>query len=216
MNQKKIHKNSHEILFFDIAQSLQEQSLTFVIADHAHLELVLFFSGGNSSQHHINIQLQGEYAQAHVHVVYITQSSSQATVIINQNHEAPHTKSSVIMRVLGLDNSFCMYKGMIYIAEYARGSSAYQDHKALMLGNCARAVAHPMLEVLTNDVKCGHGSAIGVLDEQQIFYMQTRGLQLERARFLLLEYFCAQALVGMSNNMYKDNIQQKIHEILKV
>ncbi len=210
MNTVHIPSGMQVLVFDDLSH--QSPELTLRLDVGAHAVVILLHVGEASVITNINLVMEGDYSQAQLYAVYVTHGKGNAQLMVNQHHLGRSTKSSVVMRVLSADNSHCMYKGMIRIDEHARGSNAHQEHKALLLSPQARAVAEPMLEVLTNDVQCGHGSAVGILDQEQLFYMQARGLTLEHARKLLLEYFCVQAFDGISDPAIKKQMYAKISE----
>jgi Fe-S cluster assembly protein SufD len=102
------------------------------------------------------------------------------------------------------------HRGLIAIAPEAVGSVAYQHTKNIMLSPHARAWASPSLQVLTHDVHCAHGSATGYLDEDHIYYMQARGIDLQRAKTLLLKGFFADILQEIGDLAIENKINKKI------
>ena len=84
-----------------------------------------------------------------------------------------------------------MFKGMIRIEKDAQGSCASQENKNILLSNGAHAVSVPSLEVLTHDVQCSHGSAVGRFDDEQLFYAASRGIDEKRTQHLLSNAFLA-------------------------
>ena len=103
-------------------------------------------------------------------------------------HTTPDTQSSVIVKSIIQDNARSYYSGYIFVGENALNSESDQQSSALLF-NDARAHAIPALEILTNDVQCKHGSAIGYINPDQLFYMQSRGLLLEQAELLIKNGF---------------------------
>ena len=82
-----------------------------------------------------------------------------------------------------------IYTGLIRIAKAAMQTSAYQANHNLLLSRSARAETIPMLEILADDVQCKHGASIGPIDEEQAFYLMSRGLPRETAERLIVMGF---------------------------
>jgi Fe-S cluster assembly protein SufD len=86
------------------------------------------------------------------------------------------------------------YGGTIYVAPHAHTTQARQSNKNMLLDSRARATSVPSLEVLTKQVQCAHGSAVGNLDQDALWYMLSRGVALQDARRMLLEGFVAEII----------------------
>ncbi|MBI3021538.1 MAG: SufD family Fe-S cluster assembly protein, partial [Candidatus Omnitrophica bacterium] len=106
-----------------------------------------------------------------------------------QDHQAPHTESDLQFRAALQDESRMVYTGLIRIAKEAQQTHAYQANHNLMLSNSAKAETIPMLEILADDVQCKHGASIGPIDEEQTFYLMSRGVPREIAQRLLVMGF---------------------------
>ena len=124
----------------------------------------------------------------------------------HQDHRAPHTSSDLLFKAALRDNARSVYTGMIKIAKEAQKTNAYQASKNILLSKGARANAIPMLEILADDVKCGHGAAVGSLDDDQRFYLMSRGLPREEAERAIVEGFFEDVLQripvpGMSDRL---------------
>ncbi|MBI3011889.1 MAG: SufD family Fe-S cluster assembly protein, partial [Candidatus Omnitrophica bacterium] len=106
-----------------------------------------------------------------------------------QDHQAPHTESDLQFRAALQDESRMVYTGLIRIAKEAQQTHAYQANHNLMLSKDAKAETIPMLEILADDVQCKHGASIGPIDEEQTFYLMSRGVPREIAQRLLVMGF---------------------------
>ena len=106
-----------------------------------------------------------------------------------QEHQAPRTSSDLLFKSALTDKARSIYTGLIRIEKTAGQSQAYQASKNVLLSRTARANAIPMLEILTDDVKCGHGAAVGGLDDDQRFYLMSRGLNRREAERAMVEGF---------------------------
>lgn len=95
----------------------------------------------------------------------------------------------VEVRAVVEDNGILKLKGMILIKEDAAGANAFLRFKVLLLGKNARAEVDPGLEILTNDVKASHAASVGQVDEEQLFYLMSRGINKKEAVKLIVEAF---------------------------
>ncbi|HMU75411.1 MAG TPA: SufD family Fe-S cluster assembly protein, partial [Elusimicrobiota bacterium] len=138
--------------------------------------------------------------------VFFGDEEQRFTHHTHQDHRAPHTASDLLFKAALRDNARSVYTGMIKIAKEAQKTNAYQASKNILLSKGARANAIPMLEILADDVKCGHGAAVGSLDDDQRFYLMSRGLPREEAERAIVEGFFEDVLQripvpGMSDRL---------------
>lgn len=194
-------------------QVQENMAITFHVKEHAILNLALLVMNAQNIKIDLTILLDGEYAQAHLRGLYILNACQHVAITTRQEHGALHTSSDLKIKGLLHDSSTSLYQGTIYIHQGAKHSTAIQENKNILLSKYAHAQSVPSLEVLTNDVSCKHGSAVGYFDEQELFYMQTRGLDSENAKKLLLRGFCAEIIDAFSPELVLDilkYIEEKI------
>jgi len=106
-----------------------------------------------------------------------------------QDHRAVRTTSDLLFKVALDDEAHSTYSGLIRIAKQAQQSNAYQSNRNMLLSKTAHADSIPNLEIEANDVRCTHGAAVAPVDEEQLFYLMSRGLPLAEARQLIVEGF---------------------------
>jgi Fe-S cluster assembly protein SufD len=107
-----------------------------------------------------------------------------------QEHLAPHTTSDMLFKGAVQDRARSVYTGLISIAENARGTNSNQTNRNLTLSKGAWAESVPNLDIETNDVKCSHASTVGPIDEDQLFYLESRGVHPDvAARLVVLGFF---------------------------
>lgn len=137
----------------------------------------------------INIRLVGANAQATIKGSCFGHQRRIFKFKTLQDHQAPHSTSSVIIKSVLDDEALFSCYSLIAVAPEAQGTNAQQANKNMLLSNYARATSIPMLEVFANDVTCKHGAAISTFDEEQIFYLQSRGMTPMAAKKLLVTGF---------------------------
>ena len=107
-----------------------------------------------------------------------------------QDHAAPHTTSDLLFKGAVQDSSASVYTGLIKIRPDARGTVAFQTNRNLTLGAGSWAESVPNLEIETNDVRCSHASTVGPIDDEQLFYIESRGVPTPIAeRLIVLGFF---------------------------
>lgn len=109
-----------------------------------------------------------------------------ATTVI---HKAPNTSCETVVRGVLYDGGISKYVGSIVIEAKAQGSYSQLDDKILVVGNGIRNHSEPTLNIEANDVTASHASSMGRVDENQIYYLRSRGLSREESQNLLIESF---------------------------
>jgi Fe-S cluster assembly protein SufD len=159
----------------------------------------------------LNLRLEGPGASVQVNGIYALAHDQRFTMHSTQWHGAPSTTSQVRINGCVADQAQADYQGMITITPDAPATNASQYTTTLLVGPQARATAIPSLEVLTNDVRCAHGSAIGQLDAQHLLYLQSRGLPYAQAIKLLLEGFFADLLENVPDVQVRERLISKLY-----
>jgi len=127
-----------------------------------------------------------------------------------QNHLAGQSMSDLLFKCAVLDNARSVYGGLIAIAKDAQRSDAYQNNRNLLLSPTARADSIPMLEIEANDVRCTHGSTTSSVDEEELFYLQSRGIPRREAERLILDGFFSQVTDRIPLAGVKDRVVEEI------
>jgi Fe-S cluster assembly protein SufD len=107
-----------------------------------------------------------------------------------QDHDAPHTRSDLLFKGAVEDHARSVYSGLVRLRPAAQKSEAYQTNRNLVLTEGAGAESIPNLEIEANDVRCSHASTVGPIDEDQLYYLGTRGIPPDEAeRLIVLGFF---------------------------
>lgn len=195
--------NTQERYTFIINEQSAEKDLVLRFSLEAYATLTLNLLVANTSaQIKIECILRGQGAQACVAGAYILSGTQQVKITTLQHHQAAHTTSTLVMKGALSDAAHCQYYGTIHVEKNAHNVNASQENKNMLLSNNARAVSIPNLEVLNNEVKCFHGSAIGKFDPQQLLYMATRGIDEKVAQQYLLRAFFADVFIDNDLNAH--------------
>jgi Fe-S cluster assembly protein SufD len=133
-----------------------------------------------------------------------------------QDHAAPHTTSDLLFKGAVQDRSKSVYTGLIRIRENAKGTSAFQTNRNLTLSEGAWAESVPNLDIETNDVKCSHASTVGPIDEDQRFYLESRGIRPEVAERLVVLGFFDEVLEQLPAGDLAGELRQRVAAKLKI
>ncbi|MBI1952630.1 MAG: Fe-S cluster assembly protein SufD, partial [Candidatus Omnitrophica bacterium] len=145
--------------------------------------------GSALTKAHVMTKLVGPGATAKLYGFVFGHGAQHIDQHTLQDHRAPNTVSDLQFRAALQDESRMIYTGLIRIAKAAQQTNAYQANHNLLLSRTARAETIPMLEILADDVQCKHGASTGPIDEEQAFYLMSRGIPRERAQRLIVMGF---------------------------
>lgn len=127
------------------------------------------------------------------------------------NHTFPGCHTDELFKYVADDEAVATFSGLIKVMKGASKTEAFQSNRSIIGSDQARVYSKPTLEIYDDDVKCSHGSATGQLDQRQIFYMRTRGLSEEEARFLLKQAFMADVIERISMTDFR----QRLHSLVE-
>ncbi|MEA3510763.1 MAG: Fe-S cluster assembly protein SufD [Actinomycetota bacterium] len=150
--------------------------------------------GGRLARLHLDVGLEGRGSSANVVGAYFGEQNQILDYRYFMRHIGTNTRSDMFLKGAVEDDSRSVFTGMIRIEESGQKTEAYQTNRNLILSDGASAQSVPNLEILANDVKCGHGSTVGPLDAEQKYYLMSRGLDPERAERLQVRGFFEEAL----------------------
>ena len=127
-----------------------------------------------------------------------------------QDHDAPNTSSDLLFKGAVQDKAASVYTGLIRIREHAGGSTAYQTNRNLTLSDWAWAESVPNLDISTNDVKCSHASTVGPIDEEERFYLESRGVRPEVAERLVVLGFFEEVIAQLPAGSLADELRGRV------
>jgi Fe-S cluster assembly protein SufD len=151
--------------------------------------------GAQLSRHDIKVTMDHEGAECWVDGLYLVTASQHTDTHSVIDHRKPHCTSHQLYKGILDDKSRAVFNGKIFVRHDAQKTDALQTNKNLLLSNDARVDTKPQLEILADDVKCAHGAAVGQIDEDELFYLETRGIHYDLARNLLT-YGFAEEVIG--------------------
>ncbi|HET6892474.1 MAG TPA: Fe-S cluster assembly protein SufD [Pyrinomonadaceae bacterium] len=151
--------------------------------------------GAQLSRHDIQVRMDHEGAECWVDGLYMVGDGQHTDTHSVIDHRQPHCTSHQLYKGILDGKSHAVFNGKIFVRHGAQKTDAMQTNKNLLLSNEARIDTKPQLEILADDVKCAHGAAVGQIDENELFYLETRGLHPDLAKNLLT-YGFAEEVIG--------------------
>src|SRR5947209_7494718 len=148
-------------------------------------DLTTITLGAQLSRHNIEVKLDSEGAECHVDGLYIVGEGQHADTHSLIDHRKPNCTSRQNYKGILDGHSRAVFNGRVFVHPDARQTDAEQSNKNLLLSSDARVDTKPQLEIFNDDVKCSHGATVGQLEEEELFYLVSRGLHRDLARNLL-------------------------------
>jgi len=165
--------------------------LEITLSRGSNLTLVLLPRHFNDLNHYtkVNINFIGEGAGAKVLGLIIGKNKAKFEITTNSIHQVPHTNCLTSIRGVLFDKSKLNYEGAIKIEKKAQNTQSFLESKMLHLGEKVQSEVTPQLEIEADEVKASHSATIGKIDQEELFYLQSRGLNKSQAEKLLVESF---------------------------
>jgi len=169
-------------------------SVQLIAQQEATIDYTLVICGGGDVTATVELTLSGKASQAMFRLVTVPRHADTITIDTKQCHTEAATTSTLQVRGLVKDAARVHCTGLVRLEATAIGADASQKSTFLLEGSTAQAYARPVLEALTHQVRCAHGSAVGQLDQEQLTYLQMRGLSANSARMVLVYAFLSDGL----------------------
>lgn len=166
--------------------------------------------GAKLARLHLDVRLPGRGSTADVVGAYFGEEEQTLDYRYFMKHIGTNTRSDMFLKGAVEDDARSVFTGMIRIEETGQKTEAFQTNRNLILSDGASAQSVPNLEILANDVKCGHGSTVGPLDDGQRYYLMSRGLGAKRADRLQVHGFFEEALVKLPQPELADPLREWI------
>jgi Fe-S cluster assembly protein SufD len=195
-------------------QNLNERSLYFnhgtvSVAQDARLEHLDALIGGRLLKSRLECALNGRGSDADLNGLYFARERQHMDIRTVQRHRSDHADSRAFYKGAVRDGARTIYQGLIDVSPHAAKTDAYLTNKNLILNDGARADSIPSLKIDTNDVKCSHGSTTGRIDEQEAFYLMSRGYSKTEAETMLIQgYF--EELLSDTPAVFGDEVRRLI------
>lgn len=172
--------------------------------------------GGDYVRARTEARLSGEGGSTRQVALYFAGGDQMHDFRTIQDHDAPHTTSDLLFKGAVQDHAASVYTGLIKIRKHAAGTAAFQTNRNLTLSEGAWAESVPNLDIETNDVKCSHASTVGPIDEEQRFYLESRGVRPEVAERLVVLGFFEEVIRELPTGAVADDLRARVAAKLDV
>jgi Fe-S cluster assembly protein SufD len=181
-----------------------------IVGRDAGIQWTIAAIGSRLSKVNQHVELVGPGAECQVNGVLFTEAKQHISYHTLQHHAAPDCRSDFLYKSALQDQSRTVWRGMIRVDPQAVKTNGYQRNDNLLLSAAARADSIPGLEIQCDDVRCTHGSTTGKVDEELIFYAQSRGLTRKEATRLIVSGFFQQIFDRITIESVRDALGQAI------
>ena len=169
-------------------------------------DMVLLVYPGVSCDVKLDVRLAGEGAEANIYGAYVCGGEERVRIAVDMHHDLPYCNSRQLFKGIAGGTSKVDFYGKIIVAQDAQRTEAYQENHNILLTDGAKVDTKPQLEIYADDVKCSHGATIGRLNEEEQFYMRSRGIALEDAKVLQMISFIAPVLETIPEESQREAI----------
>ncbi len=174
---------------------------------------VSFATGAAIGRHDIHTHL-GEGAECKLHGLYITNGDEHQSNEVSATHSKPHGTSDQFYKGILSGKSQAVFSGKVVVERGAQKTDAQQKDLNLLLSHGAEIDTKPSLEIYADDVQCGHGATAGHVDEDTLFYLQSRGLDYSTAQAMLIRGFAQEILDEFELPELNDFLTHRVDELL--
>lgn len=195
-----------------VAESESSQHVATIFAElasSARYEPFILTANGGLARSELIATLAGRTAHFGLSAASVIGGREHADITTLVDHAAPSaTSRQTVKSVIG-GHGRGIYQGKIIVREGANGTDSHQLAKSVLLSPTAEAHTKPELEIYADDVKCGHGATAGALDENALFYLRSRGIDLWEAKSLLLQAFIEDAVTAIANPQVREAVRAR-------
>jgi len=171
--------------------------------------------GGDYARLRSETLLGGEGGESDQLAVYFADESQMLDFRTLQDHDAPRTRSNLLFKGAVEDVARSVYSGLVRLRTTAQKANAFQTNRNLVLSEGAHAESIPNLEIEANDVKCSHASTVGPIDDDQLYYLESRGIPPEDAERLIVLGFFDDVLERLPVSALSDGLRRSVVDKLE-
>jgi len=180
------------------------------LAHGSNYQSVSISLGAQISRYNLNVQLVDEAAECTIDGLALISDNQLADTHTWIDHIKPNGISRQQHKCIVNDKAHAVFNGKIIVRPHAQQTNSSQSSRNLLLSKTAQIDTKPQLEIFADDVKCAHGATVGQLDQEEIFYLQSRGLSEATARSLLTYAFGAEIIDRIPVSSLRQQLAQTV------
>lgn len=204
----------HIKLGFENALSQHFAHNDLTVGRDARVNSYAFLLGNKLSRHHTSSALIGENTELSMNSVVLPKAGEIADTRTWLTHSEKNCQSRQLHKSIAMDAGKAVFNGMITVTPNALKTDGQMTNNNLLLGEKAQVDTKPQLEIYADDVKCSHGATVGRIDDEQLFYLRSRGISLSEARNMIIHAFAAQLTESIDDNVIKARILARMNQRL--
>ena len=181
----------------------------------SHIHTVTISLSGAIVRNNLNVVLDAEHCEAYLYGLYFQKGQSHIDNHTVVDNVKPNCFSNELYKGIIDDSATGVFNGKIFVQPNAQKTNAYQSNKNVLLSDTATVNSKPQLEIFADDVKCSHGCTVGRLNEEGLFYLQSRGISEKIARAILLHSFAIDILEHIKPESIRAYVDKLISERLE-
>lgn len=201
-------ENTYEKMTNFSTLNIQQQSSSSVLSN------IITLNNG-ITRNNVNINIDGEHAETILAGLVIGDKEQKIDNQTFINHIKPNSKSNETFKYILDDSSVGAFSGLILVNKDAQKTVSKQSNRNICLTDKARMYSKPQLEIYADDVKCGHGSTMGQLDDTAMFYLRSRGISQKEAQLLLMSAFVSDVIDNIKVDALKDRVRMLVEMRLR-
>lgn len=186
-----------------------------VLEENSKADVVVIILPGVSEKVSIAVDAKGEWSTLNLTGIYLCGKDENLSFSTEIRHTAGNCNSLQIFNGLAGGSSKVSFYGRIVIAPDAQKIEAYQTNRNILLSTDAVVDTKPQLEIYADDVKCSHGATVGSLNEDEQFYMRSRGIPEQEAKVLQMISFLAPVLEHISDEGLREKVSEEIESAIR-
>lgn len=203
------------LILNEAAQGWHLTATRSTLAENAKLTLSTVTLSGQTARHSVSTLLKGENAEVTLNGLDVLTGATEIYHQTVTEHWVPNCLSNQFYKGILDDAGKSEFNGMVFVAAGANGTHSQQLNKNLLLSDDAKVWTRPQLQINADDVKCAHGAAVGQLEEDQLFYLASRGLSRELAQSLLTYGFAEEIIQRIANPLVRQSLDRRVLENLR-
>lgn len=207
-------KLDHYSLQDNIRNQIQFNQTQIHQKDSTRVNSYVFTLHGKLVRNNVGFALDGQGCESHMYGLYLLNGDTLADNHTVADHLKPNSFSNELYKGVMDDRSRGVFNGKIYVRPDAQKTNAFQSNRNILLSDDARINTKPQLEIWADDVKCSHGCTTGQLDEEALFYLQSRGIPKARAKAMLLYAFAGELIEAVPLPAVKQHLVEIVRERL--
>jgi len=166
-------------------------------------------------RNNLNVILDAKNCEAHLYGLYFQTGQSHIDNHTIVDNIKPNCLSNELYKGILSENATGVFNGKIFVRQAAQKTNAYQSNKNILLSDSSSVNTKPQLEIFADDVKCTHGCTVGRLNEEGLFYLQSRGISEKTARNLLLSAYASDILEQIKPDVLRAFVEKLIDHRLE-